>query len=78
MGPIVGTMNLFKGQLSRAADLYTVFTHFRDFTNHQRLHGDWSQAFSTMFSTMVLIKLGLERDRVSHLTLGEWINDLAH
>jgi len=62
LGLIVGKSTLFKGQLARAADLFTVITHFRDFSNHQRLCGDWSQAFSTTLSTTVLIELSMDRD----------------
>jgi len=40
MGLIVGKSTLFKEQLARAADLFTVITHFRDFSNHQCMCGD--------------------------------------
>jgi len=75
---IVGKSTLFEGQLARAADHFTVISHFREFSNHQRMFGDCSQAFSTMLSTTVLIEPGMNRDRVSHFTLSEWKNAFAH
>ena len=51
MSLIVGKSSLFKGQLAHAVDLFTVITNFRDFSSHQRLCGDWSQAFTITLST---------------------------
>jgi len=65
MGLIVGKSSLLKGQLARATDLFPAITHFRDFSNHQRMCGDWFQAFSTTLSTTVLIELSMDRDQTA-------------
>ena len=76
-GYILGKQVLLKRTLTKVSDLFTVIQHIREFENHQRVQGDYTQAFATTLAAKAIVELRLYATKVDHLTLPQWKNILA-
>ena len=74
---IMGKVEVYKGKLDDVSDIHTVVKHLEEFENHQRVHGDDTQAFSTTLTSKALFDLKLWGHKIDVLTLLEWKNILS-